>query len=170
MQQLLWIQTIWLSNRMMSFLMSSEQTAKNHSSAWLSLSDHLSRVKRQWFYSFLSFCFFLLIAALGSLEETDKDEIVVRLVKFIAILSLYSIKAWITYHCSYLKQGTAWLMYLIIILPITFFGAFALIVKEENVELYVCLIGYLLVGLLMWFWVNCIRYRSALKNFVKKGN
>ncbi len=129
------------------------------------------KVRKQWLISFFAF---IGISALSILlnyfggsefnEFSENTSPAFGVVCGLLILSLILIfRFGITYHCSYKKRGTAWLMWTMISLPL---GELAGIRKGEwsQAAEWDFLRWFMVItslGIEVFFWINCLRLRRV---------
>lgn len=133
--------------------------------------DSEEKVRKQWLVSLF---IFTGISALSSLityfgESSFKElseytgiafSILFGLfVSAVALIPLF----WITYHCAYKKRGTAWIMWIMISLPL---GELSDIAKggwsqsaEWDSTGWIMVMTFLVVE--VYFWINCLRLRRV---------
>lgn len=144
------------------------------------------QVRRRWLVSFCLYwgigtVFTVLLAVSTAIPEIGVKNVemvhfktMMIFTKTMPIASLF-IWAWITYHCAYKKRGTKWLMWTLIVLPITAFVTFSQLFIPNSpmkILLFHSVSGWILSLFgLMWvsviyYWINCYRLRK--ENLVLK--
>jgi hypothetical protein len=139
------------------------------------------KVRKKWFISFLIYAGLIVIVSLicacidlsNGLDKNSPHTFVFLLSKLIDSLVFIQPWFWITYHCSYKKRGTGWLLWTIIILPLYELGYVA---GGWWNKVFECdpLIGWSVVtvsvGFDIFYLVNCLRlYRVNLSRKKKKA-
>ncbi len=117
-------------------------------------------VRRQWFISFILFNIVGTIFSLLICSSSGYFNIIAA--GALAIISLIP-SVWITYYCAYQKQGSAFLLYLIISLPLS---PFAMILQGYltptmiwSPALITSSIIYIAINL--FYMINCIKLRTV---------
>ncbi len=132
------------------------------------------KVRRLWLLSFYILITYLLMSTViiniqyGTFTKLE-PLLGTALRFFIMMMSDFLLMVpflWITYHCSYKKRGTAWLMCIMILVPIWDLTSFWIGYWNQ-------MIGWVLgvkmtIALVVdaFFWVNC--YRLYKVNFARK--
>jgi hypothetical protein len=120
------------------------------------------KVRKQWLNSFIIrtaiiFCGNFLEVAGHNLC----NDFVRNLLCSVLIGSLLSLPhAWTTYHCSYKKRGTAWLLWTMIILPLVCLISIAALRYDQVITFDTPLAWFILtvfLGIDVYYWVNCLR-------------
>ena len=168
--------TYWRYRKNKKYPLSEEELKQ-----YLNESDlrHEEKVRKRWllslFFIQISSFFSLLLPWLAAseelrpyvLSETGNTEVGILLPIIFSFLSFL-----ISYHCAYRKRGTILLMLSIVLLPLQVLGTVLLPLKVEagssiknfdslSFSFIDCGVLLFLVGILFWFWVNCIRLRSV---------
>ena len=126
------------------------------------------KVRRQWLISFvilniISIIFSYLSRAAFSPYLSGMSTVIFNAVALaISVLSVIP-SILITYYCAYQKRGSAFLLYIIIILPLSIFG---LMTREYfrpsmiwSQALVIASFSQLAINIV--YWINCIRLRSV---------
>lgn len=115
------------------------------------------KVRKRWLtifciIQFLNFLFFFLHFSIdGFTESPSNKELTFMLVFFFLFSALIVMPVfWITYHCSYKKRGTKWLMFILILTPLA--GAARILSGEESQML-----ATVDVAILAYYWIHCLR-------------
>ena len=88
---------------------------------------HEERIRKQWLISFFTrfglLMFFILVGYLGSfIEDVSTNYPIYTRDMNTAVLVGVPLFSWFTYHCSYKKNGTALLMFIMIFGPFSDFS------------------------------------------------
>lgn len=134
-------------------------------------------VRKQWLVSFVIYTVWTLCSALIATAFADQPPVVEGGEEVAApsplSMGLWTAAfilgfAWITYHFAYIKRGTAWLTFLLIMFVISqgmmlmFLSSYATPEMKEDLmkpwNLASTVLGALL---LIYYWVNCYRLRKV---------
>jgi hypothetical protein len=132
------------------------------------MSDQISftllenKTRKTWLISFLIYIAFSIVSTLlifFDLLNGDSENLGIIVLTALLISALVTIpSSWITYHCAYKKRGTAWLMWIMIAMPLRELVNFS---KGEwnQIDWSVIAIAYVAIafGVEIFFWVNCLR-------------
>ena len=119
----------------------------------------MKNIKRLWL---ISLGLYLQVEILDNLFKVSEPSIVARLTDVLITL----IWTAITFSFAYKKQGTKWLIFLLILMPLRIF-----VLLNNFYEKFPNRAGtltynmgvLLIVGLSSWFWVSCFLLRRANK-------
>jgi hypothetical protein len=116
----------------------------------------IKNVRKKWLISFLTI---LILAAVGVIINIFIEPDFIEISKTSAQVSIWAL---ITYHCSYKKYGTAWLMFNLIMIPFQISCLYLIFFINHSVEdLLVNL--FILTPLFSWFWIKCFKLRKCNK-------
>lgn len=119
---------------------------------------HTSKIRKRWLVSF-----FVLIAFLYSLDlfvflYGDHDDSVKSGIEMLVTIPIWG---WITFHCSYRKRGTAWLMWILLVQPLLVIKEIVTSLPEDgSVGGLVYFLWAILLAVYGFFWFNCFKYRQ----------
>ena len=128
---------------------------------------HEAKVRRWWMISYSVVSVMALFSALFPdslvqqspfLSETGQKIVTTVISVFYTLVSI-----WIGYHCAYKKKGTIWLLLVLLATPVSIFLS---IITEWGLLFaefgwWVMLSVAPVLGMLCWFWVNCLRLRRV---------
>lgn len=126
--------------------------------------DNEKKVRKLWLISFFMVLGLRLLVILLTYFESIFNEISEETGLILLIGLFFSALAlvcwtWITYHCSYRKRGTAWLMWTMIIMPLREIVS----IKHSGLnypmewDLFEWVISITFIGIDLFFWINCLR-------------
>lgn len=129
------------------------------------IKDEDESVRKSWFVSFILVWVLTILNIFSSLLARNgfsvtNGEVLIYLVMAVALTMPWY---WITYHCSYYKRGTAWLVWMMITAPIQFL----LNMYREGLDILVewGSFGWSLIsmdlGIEFYFLINCYFYYKA---------
>lgn len=134
-------------------------------------SDIEEKIRKQWLVSLFAFtgisALSIVLTYFGDgifneFSENTSPAIIIVIGIFISCLALLS-WFWITYHCSYKKRGTAWLMLTMITLPLRELTSIGKgqwnQVTEWDSFAWFMIITFL--GMKVFFWINCLRLQRV---------
>jgi hypothetical protein len=127
-------------------------------------------IRKQWLISFWLYYSMTLIWVLPTavapffILHKNVKEILLASVIFLILSSFSLIPMLITYHCAYRKRGTAWLLWLLIIIPIYMALLFISFLQAE-MKTGLNFSGWVLLYFLptIFFWVSSFRLRKVNK-------
>ena len=119
-----------------------------------------SQVRKNWMISFVLMNFFAAIFSFFTFFNTGYFNLITSIILPIPIL-IPSI--WITYYCAYKKRGSAWLLYLIISLPISLFsmGLKELVQPSFIWSAWMKIFSIIYLASQIYFWITSIKLRKV---------
>jgi multisubunit Na+/H+ antiporter MnhB subunit len=132
-----------------------------------------TEVRKRWLISFvlymtwgviLSFFTFLTIFMATAAEKGDISLPVSILIAIIGIAMISIPAIWITYHCAYTKRGTAWLTFLLIIIPFRYVQAASsdMFEFESSIDAAsVIVVAVIDIVIAVFYWWNCFCLRKV---------
>lgn len=120
------------------------------------------KVRKQWLICLCSQIIFALVFLVADVftktnipEISQTIYIISYVVTFLCLIPAY----WIPYHCSYKKNGTKWLLFLSIMLPLTIFAQISQIYLAQS-ALWSVFDYFRFIGsavLVFVYWIMCIK-------------
>jgi hypothetical protein len=121
-----------------------------------------NKERKRWLVSFWVWIAVTYIVDLLLLLGGDSNDQIQTLVE----MALMPISFWITYYCAYRKRGTAWLAWILVVIPLRILMD---MVESYDVEVLKNSISLIVVlGILssqIWFWIASMKLRLANKLF-----
>ncbi len=108
-------------------------------------------IRKQWLISFLVrfvVMYALYLFVIINFQLSEFLEIAMH-------TSLVSLSAFTTYHCAYRKNGTKWLLLLMVVLPIDRVWNVVQWVRDGAFSFWPMMVLFIAVEI--YFWINCLK-------------
>lgn len=122
------------------------------------------KIRRMWLISLLTYIVILMAFSIANslpsaMVSENKENASIFIYHLITSILYPILWFWITYHCSYTKRGTAWLMWIMISTSISLLITVFTTYWNQTVEwdslsrmITICVFGFDI-----FFWINCLR-------------